>query len=156
MIVDIYCSPDNPRIIFLIRCLCKKRIYHLNFWWLTTHRSSITRKQRPVSRTDNLWNLNKKNHIIVLRCWTNLRGDCNEKTNFWKGQPSCQKQMRKELYPTAAMEGMSDWPGEPCDTSIPNIIVGTFETNGMFRDCSMANKEFKPPSYPDMGKILLS
>jgi hypothetical protein len=54
------------------------------------------------------------------------------------------------------MEGMSDWPGEPCDTSIPNIIVGTFETNGMFRDCSMANKEFKPPSYPDMEKIWLS
>jgi len=47
------------------------------------------------------------------------------------------------------MDGMSDWPGEPCDTSIPNIIVGTFETKGMFRDCSIANKEFKPPSYPD-------
>jgi hypothetical protein len=59
------------------------------------------------------------------------------------------KKNSSQICPTAAMDGMSDWPGEPCDTSIPNIIVGTFETKGMFRDCSIANKEFKPPSYPD-------
>ena len=48
---------------------------------------------------------------------------------------------------TAAIDGTSDWPGDPCETSIPRIIVGTFETIGMDGECSTANKEFSPPSY---------
>lgn len=48
--------------------------------------------------------------------------------------------------PTAAIDGTSDWPGEPCDTSIPRIMVGTLDIMGMERETSTANIEFKPPS----------
>lgn len=54
--------------------------------------------------------------------------------------------LNKLLHLTAATDGTLECPEEPCDTSIPKIIVGTFETKGRFFDCSIANKEFKPPS----------
>jgi len=37
-------------------------------------------------------------------------------------------------------------PGDPWETSIPRMIVGTWETNGIEGFCSTANSEFKPPS----------
>lgn len=48
---------------------------------------------------------------------------------------------------TAAMDGTSDCPGEPWDTSIPIMMVGTLITEGISRDRSIANNEFNPPSY---------
>ena len=50
------------------------------------------------------------------------------------------------MIPTAAIDGTSDCPGEPCDTSMPRMIVGTFETTGIEGVCSIANIEFSPPS----------
>lgn len=47
---------------------------------------------------------------------------------------------------TAAMDGTSDWPGDPWDTSIPIIMVGTLDTIGMEGECSTVSIEFKPPS----------
>lgn len=47
---------------------------------------------------------------------------------------------------TAAIEGTSDCPGEPCETSMPRIIVGAFETMGMEGVISIANIELSPPS----------
>lgn len=47
---------------------------------------------------------------------------------------------------TAAMDGQSECPGEPCDTSIPSMIVGTLETTGIEGVCSTDNIEFNPPS----------
>lgn len=44
------------------------------------------------------------------------------------------------------MDGISDWPGEPWDTSIPTMIVGTCVTFGIAGERSMANNEFNPPS----------
>lgn len=44
------------------------------------------------------------------------------------------------------MEGISDCPGEPCDTSIPRIRVGALETTGRAGDFSTANNAFNPPS----------
>lgn len=37
---------------------------------------------------------------------------------------------------TAAIEGTSDRPGEPWDTSIPKIIVGDLEAIGIEREYS--------------------
>ena len=54
---------------------------------------------------------------------------------------------------TAAIDGISDCPGEPCETSIPRIIVGTFETIGMDGECSTANKELSPPSCKRCEKL---
>jgi len=48
---------------------------------------------------------------------------------------------------TAAIEGMSDCPGEPWETSMPKMRVGTFDTIGMDRECSLPNREFIPPNY---------
>lgn len=48
---------------------------------------------------------------------------------------------------TAAIDGMSDCPGDPCDTSIPKIMVGVFETIGIEGENSVDNIEFRPPSY---------
>ena len=47
---------------------------------------------------------------------------------------------------TAAMEGTPDCPGEPWDTSIPKIIVGTLDIRGIAGDDSTWSIEFKPPS----------
>lgn len=47
---------------------------------------------------------------------------------------------------TAAIEGMSDCPGEPCDTSIPRMRVGALETIGREGEASTLNNEFNPPS----------
>lgn len=44
------------------------------------------------------------------------------------------------------MDGISDCPGEPWETSIPSIRVGTLDTMGMEGECSSDRKEFKPPS----------
>ena len=42
---------------------------------------------------------------------------------------------------------MSDRPGEPCETSMPRIIVGVSIINGICGECSIASREFIPPSY---------
>lgn len=42
---------------------------------------------------------------------------------------------------------MSDWPGEPWETSMPKIRVGALDTIGMDGKCSTPNREFIPPSY---------
>lgn len=55
------------------------------------------------------------------------------------------------MHHTAAIEGTSDRPGDPCETSIPKIIVGVLETNGIVGESSMCSKEFIPPSCH--GKI---
>ena len=47
---------------------------------------------------------------------------------------------------TAAIDGMSDCPGEPCDTSIPRIRVGLLDTTGIIVERSTAKNEFNPPS----------
>lgn len=47
---------------------------------------------------------------------------------------------------TAAIDGISDWPGEPWETSIPKIIVGVSLIKGRCPECSSASKEFIPPS----------
>ena len=43
-------------------------------------------------------------------------------------------------------DGILDWPGEPCNMSIPIIMVGTLDTKGIEGECSTANNEFNPPS----------
>lgn len=48
---------------------------------------------------------------------------------------------------TAATDGTSDRPGDPCETSIPKINVGVSFIRGTREECSIANKEFIPPSY---------
>lgn len=47
---------------------------------------------------------------------------------------------------TAAMDGISECPGDPWETSIPRMMVGTLETIGIEGECSTANNEFNPPS----------
>lgn len=43
------------------------------------------------------------------------------------------------------MDGI-DMPGEPCDTSIPRMMVEALETTGIEGDLSTVNIEFNPPS----------
>jgi hypothetical protein len=50
------------------------------------------------------------------------------------------------------MDGTSECPGEPCDTSIPKIIVGTLDTRGIAGDVSIWSNEFMPPSCLKMEK----
>ena len=57
---------------------------------------------------------------------------------------SYKKNIRKI---TAATDGTSDRPGDPCETSIPKINVGVSFIRGTHEECSIANKEFIPPSY---------
>lgn len=47
---------------------------------------------------------------------------------------------------TAAMEGWSDCPGDPCETSIPRMMVGTLEMTVKAGVRSTLNTEFRPPS----------
>lgn len=54
--------------------------------------------------------------------------------------------MNHRKHSTAAIDGISDCPGDPCDTSIPRIMVGALETTGMEGECSTARIEFNPPS----------
>lgn len=54
---------------------------------------------------------------------------------------------------TAAIDGTSDWPGEPCETSIPRIIVGTLDTKGIEGVCSITNIEFNPPSWKRIDRM---
>jgi hypothetical protein len=54
---------------------------------------------------------------------------------------------RKNKTNTAATDGISDRPGDPCETSIPKISVGVSVIRGIREECSIANKEFIPPSY---------
>jgi hypothetical protein len=51
------------------------------------------------------------------------------------------------------MEGTSDCPGEPWDTSIPRMIVGDLDTRGIDGDTSICNNEFNPPSWLERGKV---
>lgn len=51
------------------------------------------------------------------------------------------------------MDGISDWPGEPWETSIPNIIVGVVFINGILLEISTDNKEFVPPSCKREEKL---
>lgn len=44
------------------------------------------------------------------------------------------------------MDGTSDIPGEPCETSMPRIKVGNLDTIGSEGEISLANTEFNPPS----------
>lgn len=57
-----------------------------------------------------------------------------------------QNRKEKQWNITAAIEGTSDCPGEPCDTSIPKISVGTLEIKGIECARSTTSKEFIPPS----------
>lgn len=57
---------------------------------------------------------------------------------------------------TAAIDGISDRPGDPWETSIPKIKVGVSFIRGMCEGCSIANKEFIPPSYKRGGKNNIS
>lgn len=50
------------------------------------------------------------------------------------------------MHHTAAIDGTLDWPGEPCETSIPKIIVGAVETRGIIWEYSACSTEFNPPS----------
>ena len=61
--------------------------------------------------------------------------------------------MFKENRFTAAIDGKSERPGEPCETSIPRIMVTGLETKGIERECSSVNKEFIPPSCRNGEKI---
>lgn len=49
------------------------------------------------------------------------------------------------------MDGISDCPGEPWDTSIPRIRVGIFETTGIVGCNSPASIELTPPSWQEEG-----
>ena len=56
----------------------------------------------------------------------------------------------REIYRkihTAAIDGTSECPGDPWDTSIPRMIVGTFDISGIEGLCSTTNIELRPPSY---------
>jgi hypothetical protein len=44
------------------------------------------------------------------------------------------------------MDGTSDCPGDPCETSIPRIMVGTLEITVNAGVRSTLNIEFRPPS----------
>lgn len=44
------------------------------------------------------------------------------------------------------MDGTSDCPGDPCETSIPRMMVGTLEMTVKAGVLSTLNMEFKPPS----------
>lgn len=52
----------------------------------------------------------------------------------------------KEKSLTAATDGISGRPGEPCDTSIPRIRVGISEIKGKELERSIVSSEFSPPS----------
>ena len=45
------------------------------------------------------------------------------------------------------MEGTSDCPGDPCETSIPRMMVGTLEITVKAGVRSTLNMELRPPSY---------
>lgn len=47
---------------------------------------------------------------------------------------------------TAAIDGI-DMPGDPCDTSIPRMMVEALETTGIEGVLSIVNIEFNPPSW---------
>lgn len=65
---------------------------------------------------------------------------------------SQQETNKSKKSSTAAIEGTSDCPGEPWDTSIPRISVGTFDTRGNEGACSTANIEFNPPSCMEVSR----
>jgi len=44
------------------------------------------------------------------------------------------------------MDGTSDCPGDPCETSIPRMMVGTLETTVKAGVRSTLNSELSPPS----------
>lgn len=56
------------------------------------------------------------------------------------------KKEKKKNSLTAAIDGISDRPGDPWETSIPKIIVGVSLIKGRCPECSIASKEFIPPS----------
>jgi len=60
---------------------------------------------------------------------------------------------KDQLSFTAAIEGISVCPGEPCDTSMPRMRVGALETMGREGECSTPNNEFNPPSCITINKF---
>ena len=56
------------------------------------------------------------------------------------------------FYRSNRWHGMSERPGEPCETSISRIMVTGFETKDIEWAWSTVNKEFIPPSYRNRGK----
>lgn len=55
---------------------------------------------------------------------------------------------------TAATDGISNWP--LWETSIPKIIVGVSLIKGRWPECSIANREFIPPSCIEVIKNQLN
>lgn len=74
------------------------------------------------------------------------RANGENKKYFWCCSVSIIRQQRREQS-TAAIDGTSARPGDPWETSIPMMIVGTFETIGIEGECSTVKREFMPPIY---------
>lgn len=77
--------------------------------------------------------------LIVLKKWGSFH-------KIWSYFDPINQIHRRKMHVTAAIDGTSDCPGEPWDTSIPRIMVGPFETIGIEGECSTASIEFNPPS----------
>jgi len=57
------------------------------------------------------------------------------------------QEIQNQTSLTAAIDGLSNRPSELWETSIPKIIVGVSLIRGRCPECSIANREFIPPSY---------
>lgn len=80
----------------------------------------------------------------VMNCKSFL-GSKTIKQHVWNERRKKHKDERNQ-HITAAIDGMSDWPGEPCETSIPIIMVGTLDIKGIEGEPSTDSSEFSPPS----------
>lgn len=60
--------------------------------------------------------------------------------------------MSKVKDTTAAIDGISECPGDPCETSMPSIIDGVSEIRGIFDIRSCTKSELMPPSYESKSK----
>ena len=58
-----------------------------------------------------------------------------------------RQEIQNQTSLTAAIDGLSNRPSELWETSIPKIIVGVSLIRGRCPECSIANREFIPPSY---------
>lgn len=115
-------------LIHSIRHLLEQIVNHFDFPRLRPHWSPIAGNQRPLAGANNLE---------------------QETSSYLENNPR-YSQCKMSQYVTAAIDGISDCPGEPCDTSIPRIIVGNLDTKGIEGECSTARTEFKPPSCNDI------
>lgn len=156
--------PCNSIFICFMHRL-EERIDHFNLRWLGTDRSSIARNLWPVSGTNNLIKFQNVKSMFQMKYYLGLFCKWKHGTVFSQHRlviffffflnmeeyhltwTRTYNVYIKEKSLTAATDGISGRPGEPCDTSIPRIRVGISEIKGKELERSIVSSEFSPPSW---------